>query len=48
MARHGMTLDTVAEALGLSRRMLAYYRSGERRYSSGDLLPKLSLYFPSK
>lgn len=30
MARHGMTLDTAAEALGLSRRMLAYYRSGEK------------------
>ena len=30
MARHGMTLDSVAEALGLSRRMLAYYRSGEK------------------
>lgn len=31
MARHGMTLDTAAQALGLSRRMLAYYRSGEKR-----------------
>lgn len=30
MARHGMTLDTAADALGLSRRMLAYYRSGEK------------------
>ena len=30
MARHDMTLDTAAEALGLSRRMLAYYRSGEK------------------
>lgn len=30
MARHGMTLDSAAEALGLSRRMLAYYRSGEK------------------
>ena len=26
-----MTLDTAAQALGLSRRMLAYYRSGEKR-----------------
>lgn len=30
MARHGFTLDTAAQALGLSRRMLAYYRSGEK------------------
>ena len=30
MARHDMTLDAAAEALGLSRRMLAYYRSGEK------------------
>lgn len=30
MARHGLTLDAAAEALGLSRRMLAYYRSGEK------------------
>ncbi len=30
MHHHGMTLDTAAEALGISRRMLAYYRSGER------------------
>lgn len=30
MARHGMTLDAAADALGLSRRMLAYYRSGEK------------------
>lgn len=30
MYRHGLTLDTAAEALGLSRRMLAYYRSGEK------------------
>jgi len=28
MARHGLTLDTAAEALGVSRRMLAYCRSG--------------------
>ena len=30
MARHGLTLDTAAEALGVSRRMLAYYRSGTK------------------
>lgn len=30
MARHGLSLDAAAEALGLSRRMLAYYRSGEK------------------
>ncbi|MCW5233537.1 DUF2442 domain-containing protein [Verminephrobacter eiseniae] len=30
MARHDMTLDTAAQALGLSRRMLAYYRSGTK------------------
>ncbi|HSV54176.1 MAG TPA: hypothetical protein VLJ57_18805 [Burkholderiaceae bacterium] len=30
MARHELTLDAAAEALGLSRRMLAYYRSGEK------------------
>lgn len=30
MARHEMTLDAAAEALGLSRRMLAYYRSGKK------------------
>ncbi|MDV7212121.1 DUF2442 domain-containing protein [Azotobacter beijerinckii] len=30
MARHGLTLDSAAEALGLSRRMLAYYRSGAK------------------
>jgi len=30
MARHNMTLDAAAKALGLSRRMLAYYRSGEK------------------
>ncbi|MEI9851887.1 MAG: DUF2442 domain-containing protein [Sphingomonas sp.] len=28
--RHGMTLDAAAEALGLSRRTIAYYRSGEQ------------------
>ncbi|CAN5293137.1 DUF2442 domain-containing protein [soil metagenome] len=30
MARHHLTLDTAAEALGVSRRMLAYYRSGAK------------------
>lgn len=30
MAKHELTLDSAAEALGLSRRMLAYYRSGAR------------------
>ncbi len=30
MARHALTLDAAAAALGLSRRMLAYYRSGEK------------------
>lgn len=30
MARHELTLDQAAEALGLSRRMLAYYRSGAK------------------
>lgn len=30
MARYGLTLDAAAEALGVSRRMLAYYRSGAR------------------
>lgn len=30
MARHGLTLDTAADALGVSRRMLAYYRSGAK------------------
>lgn len=29
MARHGLTLDAAAQALGVSRRMLAYYRSGK-------------------
>jgi hypothetical protein len=27
---HGLTLDQAAEALGLSRRMVAYYSSGEK------------------
>ncbi len=30
MARHDLTLDTGAAALGVSRRMLAYYRSGSK------------------
>jgi predicted DNA-binding transcriptional regulator AlpA len=30
MAKHDLTLDTAAEALGMSRRMLAYYRSGAK------------------
>ena len=30
MARNGLTLDAAAVALGLSRRMLAYYRSGAK------------------
>lgn len=30
MARHDLTLDAAADALGVSRRMLAYYRSGTK------------------
>ena len=30
LAQHKLTLDSAAEALGMSRRMLAYYRSGEK------------------
>ncbi|WDY57646.1 DUF2442 domain-containing protein [Pseudomonas sp. PSKL.D1] len=30
MGRNGLTLDQAAHELGLSRRMLAYYRSGEK------------------
>ena len=30
MTRNHLTLDAAAQALGLSRRMLAYYRSGEK------------------
>lgn len=30
MARNDLTLDTAAAALGVSRRMLAYYRSGAK------------------
>lgn len=30
MQRNGLTLDTAATALGMSRRMIAYYRSGKK------------------
>jgi hypothetical protein len=30
MYRNDLTLDTAARALGISRRMIAYYRNGER------------------
>ena len=30
MHRNSLTLDTAAEALGISRRMLTYYRSGQK------------------
>jgi len=30
MHRNGLSLDGAAEALGISRRMLAYYRSGQK------------------
>jgi predicted transcriptional regulator len=30
MDGHALSLDTAAEALGLSRRTIAYYRSGEQ------------------
>ena len=30
MHRNGLSLDSAAEALGISRRMLAYYRSGQK------------------
>jgi hypothetical protein len=30
MHHNGLTLDAAAQALGISRRMLAYYRSGEK------------------
>ena len=30
MLRHRLSLDAAAGALGISRRMLAYYRSGEK------------------
>jgi hypothetical protein len=30
MHRNGLTLDSASEALGISRRMLVYYRNGEK------------------
>lgn len=30
MYRNGLTLDSASRALGISRRMLAYYRNGEK------------------
>ncbi|HOY68576.1 MAG TPA: DUF2442 domain-containing protein [Candidatus Ozemobacteraceae bacterium] len=30
MHRHGLTVDAASEALGLSPRMIAYYRSGQK------------------
>jgi hypothetical protein len=30
MAKHGLSLNGAADALGLSRRMIAYYRTGSR------------------
>lgn len=30
MDEHGLTQERAADALGLSRRMIAYYRSGEK------------------
>lgn len=30
MYRNGLTLDSASKALGISRRMLAYYRNGEK------------------
>ena len=30
MAKHGLSLNAAADALGLSRRMIAYYRTGSR------------------
>lgn len=35
---HGLTLDQAAEALGLSRRMVAYYSSGEKTVPKTVLL----------
>lgn len=35
---HGLTLDHAAEALGLSRRMVAYYSSGEKSVPKTVLL----------
>ena len=36
--RHGLSLSAAAEALGLSRRMVAYYASGEREVPRTVLL----------
>ena len=36
--RHGLSLSGTAEALGLSRRMVAYYSNGERRVPKSILL----------
>lgn len=38
MATHELTLDGAAEALGLSRRMIAYYASGEKAIPKTVLL----------
>lgn len=38
MARHGMTQDRAADALGLSRRTIAYYLSGEQPISKTVML----------
>ncbi len=38
MEAHGMTLDSAASALGLSRRMIAYYASGEKEIPKTVLL----------
>lgn len=37
-ARHGLSLSKAAEALGLSRRMVAYYSSGEKPLPKAVLL----------
>ncbi len=37
-ARHGLSLSKAAEALGLSRRMVAYYSSGEKPVPKAVLL----------
>jgi predicted transcriptional regulator len=39
--RHGLSLTDAAEALGLSRRQVAYYVSGEHRLSGTERLPNL-------
>ncbi len=36
--RHGLSLSGTAEALGLSRRMVAYYSNGEKRVPKSILL----------